>query len=303
MQAVVYGLTYPFLWLVSRLPFPLFYAVSDGVYFLVYRIFKYRKKVVKKNLRIVFPDKSSEEINQITSSFYKHMCDMFLEMIKSISISDKELKKRFTFANLEEMQKLGAQNKGTILLCAHYASFEWMNALEFYDYGHDHGVGIYKKVANTYFDRLIRKKRSKYNTDLIPNRQASTYLAHKKKENIKVICAIVTDQTPKPKSAIYWRSFLNQVVPVFTGAERLAQKLDMNVAYLHVEKLKRGHYQATFKVITSQAPQEDQFAITDRYFELLEDQIYTRPELYLWTHKRFKHVDAKPREDAVVRSL
>ena len=104
MQGLVFWLIYPILWLISILPFRLFYMVSDMVYILVYHIIGYRKKTVRENLELVFPEKSESEINKIQKKFYKHMCDMFLEMIKSISISEKEIEKRFTFTNIEYLR-------------------------------------------------------------------------------------------------------------------------------------------------------------------------------------------------------
>ncbi|WP_372920412.1 lysophospholipid acyltransferase family protein, partial [Salegentibacter sp.] len=162
MQRLVFWLTYPLLWFISILPFRLFYLVSDVVFVLVYYIIGYRRKTVKENLDLVFPEKSREEKNRITLKFYRHMCDIFLEMIKSISISDEELKKRFVFTNPEEFKRIKKLDKSLIAMCGHYASYEWMIALQL------HGVdykafGIYKKVKNPYFDKMARDIRGKFN--------------------------------------------------------------------------------------------------------------------------------------------
>ncbi|MFD1079759.1 lysophospholipid acyltransferase family protein, partial [Longispora fulva] len=172
MQRIVYWLAYPLLWLISILPFPLFYLVSDGVCFLVYHIIRYRRKTVRENLELVFPEKSSAEIKQISKKFYRHMVDMFLEMIKSISISKEELKKRFAFTNLEEVVKIREMDKSIIVACGHYASYEWMNAIQLY--GLDYGAfGIYKKIKNRYFDKLVKDIRGRYDGTLIPTTQAT----------------------------------------------------------------------------------------------------------------------------------
>ena len=132
MQFLVYILVYPFLWLISILPFRLLYAFSDFVYLFVFRIFGYRKKTVKENLRLVFPDKSKEEINRITKVFYHHLCDMIVESIKSMTISEAEMKKRFTFTNIDVIKAIEEQNKSIILMCAHYGSWEWIFILQTY---------------------------------------------------------------------------------------------------------------------------------------------------------------------------
>ncbi|HMC00747.1 MAG TPA: hypothetical protein VKN14_06900, partial [Flavobacteriaceae bacterium] len=125
MQFLVYILVYPFLWLISILPFRLLYAFSDFLYVLIFRVFGYRKKTVKANLKLVFPEKSKEEINRITKVFYHHLCDMVLEAIKSLTISEAEMKKRFTFSNIEEIRQLEKENKSIVLMCGHYGSWEW----------------------------------------------------------------------------------------------------------------------------------------------------------------------------------
>ena len=124
MQFIAYILIYPFLWLISILPFRLLYAFSDGLYILIYRIIGYRKKTVKENLRLVFPEKSDDEINTITKKFYHHLCDMVVEAIKSMTISEKEMKKRFTFKNIEELKKHEKEGKSIVMMTAHYASWE-----------------------------------------------------------------------------------------------------------------------------------------------------------------------------------
>ena len=116
MQLVVYILVYPLLWLVSRLPFKIIYFISDGVYILLYYLIGYRKKVVRNNLALVFPEKSEEERLVIEKKFFRHMCDIFLEMIKTLGISNKEVQKRFTVTNMEVLHELEAKGINTMLM-------------------------------------------------------------------------------------------------------------------------------------------------------------------------------------------
>ncbi len=288
MQRLVFWLIYPFLLLISYLPFRLFYLFSDLVFFLVYHIIGYRKKTVKTNLELVFPEKSSEELQKIVKKFYRHMCDMFLEMIKSITISDDELRKRFSFTNKEEILRIRELNKSIILMCGHYASYEWMNALQLF--GIDYrGFGVYKKVKNPYFDKMARDIRGRYDGVLIPTVEATRQIAENNKNGILGVYAMIADQSPKFNRVKYWMDFMNIKVPVFAGSEKIARDNDMAVVYLHVEKLKRGYYQATFINITDNPREEPEFKITRTFFELLETQIRKAPEYYLWTHKRWKH--------------
>lgn len=288
MQRLVFWLIYPFLLLISYLPFRLFYMFSDLIFILVYHILGYRKKTVAENLRLVFPEKSEAELNKIRKTFYRHMCDMFLEMIKSITISDEEIKKRFTFTNKEEILRIRDLNKSIILMCGHYASYEWMNALQLF--GIDYrGFGVYKKVKNPYLDKLARDIRGRYDGVLIPTVEATRQIANNEKNGILGVYGMVADQAPKFNRAKYWMDFMDIKVPVFAGSEKLAKEHDMAVVYLHVEKLRRGYYQASFINITDNPRNEPEFKITKTFFTLLEKQIKNAPEYYLWTHKRWKH--------------
>ena len=288
MQGLVFWLSYPFLWLISILPFPIFYMVSDVVFAVVFHLVRYRRKIVKDNLNLVFPEKSATEIKKIEKKFYRHMVDMFLEMVKSISISEEELKKRFSFTNIEVVKDLEKKNKGILLACGHYASYEWMNALQLHDLSYK-GFGVYKKIKNRYFDRLAKRIRGRYDGVLIPTREATHTITENQKNGVLGAYAMVSDQSPRIARAKAWTDFMGVQVPIFFGLENLSRKLDMAVVYLHVEKLRRGFYQATFKTISLNPAQEENFFISRRFFDELEEQIKTAPEFYLWTHKRWKH--------------
>jgi len=299
MELLVFWFAYPFLWLISRLPFWLFYKISDLVFILVYHIIGYRKKIVTENLELVFPEKSSEEIKKITRKFYRHMCDMFLEMIKSISISNDQLKRRFTFTNLEEIERIRKMDKSIIVMCGHYASYEWANSIQLHGIDYK-GFGIYKKIKNKHFDKLAKDIRARFNAELISSRETITKIIHNQRKGVPGIYFMVADQSPKLGHAKFWTEFVGITVPVFMGSEKLAAKLDMAVVYLQVEKLKRGYYQATFISISENPKEEPAFKITGDYLTELEKQIRKAPEYYLWTHKRWKHRNAPIPKDAVL---
>jgi len=294
MQFLVYILVYPFLWMISILPFRLLYAFSDGLYILVYRVFGYRKKTVKENLRLVFPEKSKEEINAITKKFYHHLCDLMVESIKSLTISEAEMKKRMVFFNIEEIHNMEKLNKSFVLMCAHYASWEWIFIVQ--KYVNHKGYAIYKRLANKYFDRLVKRIRAKYNSYLITTKETIPVLVKAKQNGELTMNGFASDQSPKPQKAFYWSDFMGIKVPVHTGAEMLAKKLDMAVMFFGVRRLKRGYYETTFKTITLTPKDYKDYEITDIFLRLVEEQIHEAPEYYLWTHKRWKHRDKVPVE-------
>jgi Kdo2-lipid IVA lauroyltransferase/acyltransferase len=292
MQFLAYVIIYPFLWLISILPFSLLYAVSDGLFVLAYHIIGYRKKVVKANLKLVFPEKSDAEIQRITKKFYHHLCDMILESIKSLTISEATMKKRFTFTNVEELKQFEDQHKSVVLMCGHYANFEWIFILQ--RYVKFKGYAIYKRLANKYFDRLIKRIRARYNSYLITTKESIPTLVKAKQDGELTMNGFASDQSPKVYKTFHWANFMEIKVPVHTGAEMLAKKLDMAVVFFAVKKVKRGYYETTFKTLANNAKDFEDYQITEAFLKLVENQIYEAPEYYLWTHKRWKHKDSVP---------
>lgn len=294
MQLLAYILIYPFFWLVSILPFRILYAFSDLIYLFIYRIFGYRKKVVQDNLKLVFPEKSSKEISTITKKFYHHLCDMIVEAMKSMTISEAEMKKRYTFTNIELLKKLEDQNRSVIIMCGHYASWEWIFILQ--TYVSHKGFAVYKRLNNKYFDRLIKRIRAKYNSHLITTKETITTLKASHAKNELTITGFVADQSPKLNKAHHWNSFMGVTVPIHTGAEMLAKELNQAVVFFDVRKMKRGYYQTTFKTIAEHPKEFKNYEITDIFKSFIEEQIKEQPEYYLWTHKRWKHRNNVPAE-------
>ena len=287
MRFIIYLLVYPFLWCISMLPFRLLYIFSDFVYLIVYYIIGYRKKTVRENLALALPHLSDEERLVIEKKSFQHLCDMFLEMIKTMTISTKEINNRFVFTNLEVYKKLEEQDKSIAMMLAHYASYEWVISMNAYITFN--GYAIYKKIANPYFDKLVRDIRSRFKAYLITTKETIPQIISNKKNNSLSIYGFASDQSPKVTSAFHWQKFMSIEVPVHTGAEILSKKYDMNVIFLKVKKVKRGYYEASFEVLSENAKEVPNYEITDKFLKLVEQQIYEAPEYYFWTHKRWKH--------------
>ncbi len=292
MQYLSYIIVYPLLWFISRLPFKLLYFISDSLYILLYHIIGYRKKVVDNNLKLVFPDKSPQERIAIRKAFYKHLCDMFLEMAKTMSLSENTLKKRFHIVNPEEFKRLEALNKSIILMYGHYASWEWSLIVQ--KYINFKGYAVYKKLNNKYFDNLVRSIRSKFNTQLISTKETIGIINKNEESGIKSITAFLSDQSPRKSKEVYWGEFMGIHVPCFTGAERLAKKLDLSTAYLKISKVKRGYYKAEIITLAENSKGYKDYELTDMFLRQVEQQIYDAPEYYFWTHKRWKHKNKTP---------
>lgn len=294
MQLLTYIIIYPILWLISILPFRLLYGLSDIFYFFIFRIFKYRKKVVKANLRLVFPQKTSNEIEEICSKFYSHLCDLFLEMIKTLTISKSQLEKRFIIKNPENLKKLTSHNTSVVLMYGHYASYEWSTVIQ--SHIKIGGLGIYKKIKNPYFDRLAHRIRSKFNTELVNTKEALKRLQEISENNDPRMIAFLSDQSPKIRSKNHWLNFMDIKIPCFMGAELTAKSKNFPVGFAQIDKVKRGYYECEIKILSENPQSEEEYAITKKFNRLLEAQIKAKPEFYLWTHKRWKHRDKVPPE-------
>ena len=294
MQLLAYILVYPILWLISILPFRLLYMLSDGVYVLLYYVIGYRKKVVKDNLKLVFPEKSKQDINRISKKFYHHFCDMIFEAIKSLTISEKEILKRFKVTDIEDLKQYEASKQSVILMCGHYASWEWSMSLQKHiDFI---GYGVYKRLRNPYFDRLVKRVRGKHNSYLISTKDIIPTLVESKKAGKLFLCGMAADQSPKLNKAYHWTEFMGVKVPCYTGSEMISKRLDLPIVFMAIKKVKRGFYEATFSTITKTPKNFKDYDLTDTFHKLVEAQIKTAPEYYLWTHKRWKHKDNVPEE-------
>ncbi|WP_109435400.1 lysophospholipid acyltransferase family protein [Aquimarina sp. AU119] len=298
MQLLIYKLVYPGLWLISKLPWKLFYAFSTSIFFIIYYIIGYRKRTVTENLILVFPEKAEKEIKKIRKEFYKHMCDMFLEMIKSISISNQEMMERFKVTNLEKIQNLEAKGQNIMVFMAHYASYEWANVIDIQT--NFQAVGIYKPIGNIYFDRLVRRIRARFGSRVVTNKNAMREITEDQTKDGLYMYGLAADQSPKLHKAMYWTNFMGIKAPTFLGAEVLSKRLGINTYYLQVEKIKRGYYEATFVSITEDPKNCEDYSIVKKYLRLLEKQITNNPQYYLWSHKRWKHRNALAPEGATI---
>ncbi|MEC4048398.1 lipid A biosynthesis acyltransferase [Flavobacterium sp. SUN046] len=287
MQYLIYLLIYPILWLVSILPFPILYLLSDGIYFLVYHVIGYRKKTVRANLAMALPHLSDQERLVIEKKSFRHLCDMFLEMAKTMTISEKEINKRFTYTNLDTYLELEKKGKSIALMCAHYASYEWVLSMN--NHITFKGYGIYKKIANPHFDKLVKDIRAKFKAYLITTKETASTIEANNKNGSLGVYGFASDQTPRRSNSMHWYHFMGIETPIHFGAEMLAKRFDMNVIYLNVKKIKRGYYEASFEVLSDDVRTIENYKISEAFMDRVEKQILEAPEYYLWTHKRWKH--------------
>ena len=287
MNLLVYILVYPFIWMISRLNFTSIYLISDLLYYILYYIFSYRKKVVRKNLELAFPEKSKMERRRIERENFRNLTDIFLETFKSNNIKEKDLRERFKFKNPELLEKIYNNNQEVIVMCSHYCSWEWVFVIEKITKFKINA--IYKQLSNKYFDKWTKDRRSQYGANMITTKETYREVSRLSKLKSLNFYGFASDQSPKKSKAVYWGNFLNNWVPIHTGAEIIAKKYNIAIVFMDVQKVKRGYYEASFLLITDKPNSFKKFELTDKYIELVEKQVRNKPEYYTWTHRRFKH--------------
>lgn len=272
--------------LIAYLPLRILYFISDLAYYVIYYIVKYRKKVVFENLKLAFPEKKDIEIKNIAKKYYRHFCDLFIETIKLLHISESEMKRRFHLENPEIIKEEFDKGKHIFSILSHFNNWEWGSII---GKSVPHAfVTIYKPLSNSYFDRLMIKIRTKFNHQVIPMNQTARYISQYIKDKRLTILNFLSDQSPMRHEVQYWANFFNQPTAVYLGVEKMAIKTRQPVYFLHFKKIKRGYYSAEFIKICEDASILKPFELTDIHTKILENIIRENPQYWLWTHRRWK---------------
>lgn len=286
MKNLTYYLSFALWFIISLLPLWVFYRLSDGLYYLVYHVVRYRRRVVYANLRSSFPEKSEAEIERIAKDFYSFFCDYIVETLKLFSMGEKNIRKRMKFEGLDQVKKDFANGRSVSVYLGHYCNWEWISSLGLHL---DEQCGqIYHPLENATVDRLFLYMRGRFKAQSIKMDDTFLTILKWKKEGRKNIVGYIADQVPGYNNIHYWADFLHHDTPVFTGAERISKIMDTAVYYIDVERPRRGYYVARFIKIADSLNEHPVFFATEQYFRLLEKNIQRAPQYWLWSHKRWK---------------
>lgn len=280
-----------FLHAVAHLPFWMLYCISDVLFVLLYHVVRYRRKVVVQNIDECFPEKSEKERKTIVHDFYRHLADTFVETIKLLHVSDEEMRRRIVFRNVEEVDKSIAEGRSIVMYASHYCNWEWLSAITMwskYDTDVMQFGQVYHPLENEWFDEFFLNLRSRFNSVSYPMKRVLRELLAAKNNGKVTITGFIADQHPHPNDHDDVITWLNHYTAFITGAEVLAKKLDMDVLYFDIRKVKRGYYECNIRVITRAPKPAPQFEITNTYARMLENAILEHPAEWLWTHKRWK---------------
>ena len=277
--------------ILSRLPLPFLYVISDTLlYPLMYYVVRYRRKIVAKNLRLSFPEKSNEQRNVLERKFYRRFASTIMEIIYGYRISDEEMRERFVFENIELVEELAHRNKGVFFMLGHLGNWEWIADIgKRYTDNNIKEYNVYRQQKNASVDKAMLALRNKRGGGgCIEKKQLLRQLVAMRHAGNPITIGLISDQKPSPRNAHIWTMFLNQETAFLDGGEILARKFGYAVTYVHVESPKRGYYRARFELITDDPAATNPTDITLAYAQRLEQNILESPELWLWTHNRWK---------------
>ena len=272
---------------ISHLPFWILFGISDFLYILLRHVVKYRFKVISENLTNAFPEKTEAEIKTITNRFYHHFCDIFIETIKSYSISSDEMNKRMNYKNIEILNDHFDKGNSVILLGMHYNNWEWNSAMPLTS---KHKIlVIYNPIrGNKAFEDFILKIRTRWGCNLIPVHKSRRIVFDIAKAKTPIALALGADQTA-PANSKFWTTFLNREAPFFSGPEKIANHSNFPVFLHHTRKIKRGMYEVEYIPLFENPKEVEPAEILLTYIRKLEELIAEEPAYYLWSHRRWKH--------------
>jgi Kdo2-lipid IVA lauroyltransferase/acyltransferase len=272
--------------LLSYLPFAALYAFADFLRYVLMYVIKYRRKIVRRNLKNSFPDKSNDELSKIERQFYQNLCDYGVETLKLLTMKREDLARRMTFKNIELIEHYKHQNQSVLILAGHQFNWEWLLTagnfslplpVEF----------VYQKVSSGLFNTFSLTCRTRFGAFPIERERVARETL--RRTGIQRCVAILADQYPghrgdKKHPAI----FLNQDSVFFQGANQLAVLMQCPVVFAQVRRLRRGRYEAEFVPVSEPPYGKADVGLIHKYVKVLEAAIVKQPSNWLWSHDRWK---------------
>lgn len=275
-------------YLFSLLPLRVHYVLSDFIYLILYKVIGYRIKVVRENIEASFPEKTMHELRQIERRFYHRLCDYFVETVKMKTMSRKEIRRRMVFKGTELVNECVNEGQSCAVYLGHTFNWEWITSLPLWVTEKAHCGQLYHALENSTFDHLFLNLRQRWGAECIALVDILRKTIEYKQKQQPTVFGYIGDQVPHWNNIHHWCQFLNHDTPVMTGTERIAIKNRQALFFLQVKQIKRGYYEATFRLMTRTPQMLKEYEATDIYFQMLEENIRQQPELWLWSHNRWK---------------
>ena len=290
MEKIASKILYGLIWLLSLIPLRVLYLFSDIIWLIMFICppLRYRRKIVWKNLTTSFPEKDKKELKRIERRFYRQFLDQIFEMFKSASMSGRWIRRHMHFTGLENLEREFADGRSMVMYLGHTGNWEWIASLPENVSRDVLCCQVYHPLENKLADDIMLRLRSSYGAVSISMKMVLRRLLQYRNENQKFIIGMIADQVPLWWEIHYWTDFLNHHTPVFTGSEQIIRKMDLSVCYGHISRPRRGFYELRAIPMYSHTADLPESAITEKYMRMLEDNIRECPELWLWSHNRWK---------------
>ena len=282
----------------ALMPLGFLYLFSDLAFLIIYYLVGYRRKVVDENLAACFPGLSAGERAGIRKKFFRNFCDTFVEAVKLLHISDKTIRKRMQFEGVEIIDSLLAQGKSVAVYFYHCGNWEWAPSVTLHTRYRDNVdyCQVYRPLRNHAFDSLMLRIRSRFGSLSFAKASVFRDLIKLRRDDILTVTGFMSDQKPSHNDPTVVTMFLNRPTAFISGTETLARKMGLAVIYWDMEKLSRGHYRITCRLLDDGSHQQPNGELTKNYAALLERTIERNPAIWLWTHKRWKIPVVMPTE-------
>ena len=262
------------------------YVFGSICYFILCHILRYRRRVIMDNLRRSFPDKSEKELRKICRGTYRNLTEQIINMISQSGVSDKTLMHRMNVIGAEQVRKeIG--DRSVIMLTAHFGPWEAGSTVSLVVPDQTF-VAVYHKLTNTVVDELMKRIRQHTNVELVDMKRTMRHFVDNKDKR-PMAMGLIADQNPVLRANMHWYKFLHQWTAFFEGGEVLALKYNLPVYYFSPRRLSAGHYEGRFTLIYDGEEKVEPYTITERYVRLLENDINAHPEMWMWSHRRWKH--------------
>lgn len=293
---MTYHLIKILLKVLSWMPLWLLYVLSAIIYVLLYYVIRYRRRIVRRNLTECFPEKSSKEIKRIERRFYRNFADQIMETCKMSGMSPAQMSRHMRFINIDQINESLRAGRSIALFLGHFGNWEWVSSITVHLEKKAFPGQIYHKLRNKSFDRIMIENRSVFGTNCIEMYNTARFIKQLADEGRSSIIGFIADQSPKKREVKDFIHFMHHETPVLSGTEKIVRHFDFEAWFVDISKIRRGYYEARFVKMHPNPQSLKNLELTTIYFNMLEDMIRRSPELYLWTHNRFKHGRLLPKQ-------
>ena len=214
---------------------------------------------------------------KIERGFYHFLGDYLAESVKLMTISKKNLKKRLVFKGTEVVNEIVESGQSCAVYLGHYCNWEWITSLPLWVTPKAHCGQIYHPLENLVTDLVFLRLRQRMGAECIAMQDTLRKVLEYKNKKQPIVIGYISDQKPFWTNIHHWVDFLHHDTPVLTGTERIARRMNHAVFYMDVRRIRRGYYEAEFKLITREPQTMKEFELTDIYYQHLEQSILRAP--------------------------